>query len=145
LCETYIAAATIVRQQHVPAIIHVTEVTQPQGHSTSGSHERYKSKERLEWEKEFDCVRKMREWMINQGVALPEVLDNIEKEAKAAAKNAKDIAWHTFEEDTKKSQNSLLGILSIGAAENLDIAAIKEHLEKTINPERLDSVRAAKK
>jgi len=126
-------------------LVHVKEMTQPQGHSTSGSHERYKSKERLEWEKEFDCVRKMREWMINQGVALPEVLDTIEKDAKTTAKTAKDIAWRTFDEDTKKSQNSLLAVLANGAAENSEIATIKEHLEKAINPERLDSVKAAKK
>ncbi len=145
LCLTYEKAEKICREEHVPVLVHVKEMTQPQGHSTSGSHERYKSKERLEWEKDFDCVRKMREWMINQGVALPEVLDNIEKDAKATAKSAKDIAWRTFDEDTKKSQSSLLAVLANGAAENSEIAGIKEHLEKAINPERLDSVKAAKK
>lgn len=145
LCRTYEKAEKICREEHVPVLVHVTEMTQPQGHSTSGSHERYKPKERLEWEKEFDCIRKMREWMINQGVALPEVLDGIEKEARTTAKSAKDMAWRTFEEDTKNSQNALLGILAIGASEFSEIAAIKEHLEKTINPERLDAVRAAKK
>ncbi len=145
LCRTYEKAEKICREEHVPVLVHVTEMTQPQGHSTSGSHERYKSKERLEWEKEFDCIRKMREWMINQGVALPEVLDGIEKEAKATAKSAKDIAWRTFEEDTKNNQNALLDILANGANEHPEIAGIKEHLEKTTNPERLDAVRAAKK
>ncbi len=145
LCRTYEKAEKICREEHVPVLVHVTEMTQPQGHSTSGSHERYKSKERLEWEKEFDCIRKMREWMINQGVALPEVLDGIEKEAKATAKSAKDTAWRTFEEDTKNNQNALLDILANGANEHPEIAGIKEHLEKTINPERLDAVRAAKK
>ncbi|MBI1769904.1 MAG: transketolase [Bacteroidetes bacterium] len=145
LCRTYEKAEKICREEHVPVLVHVTEMTQPQGHSTSGSHERYKSKERLEWEKEFDCIRKMREWMVDQGIALPEVLDGIEKQAKAAAKSAKDIAWHIFEEDTRKSQNALLAILANAVNENSEIAVIKEHLEKTINPERLDSVRAAKK
>ncbi|HEX3583777.1 MAG TPA: thiamine pyrophosphate-dependent enzyme, partial [Thermoanaerobaculia bacterium] len=69
LCETYVAASSIVRMEHVPAIVHVIEVTQPQGHSTSGSHERYKTKDRLEWEVEFDCIVKMRDWMIGQGIA----------------------------------------------------------------------------
>src|SRR5687767_226180 len=88
LCETYIAAATIVRMEHVPAIIHVTEVTQPQGHSTSGSHERYKSKERLEWEVEFDGIRKMRDWMIAQGIATAQELDDFEKEDVAMVRDA---------------------------------------------------------
>lgn len=144
LCKTYERAEKICREEHVPVLVHVTEMTQPQGHSTSGSHERYKSKERLEWEKEFDCVRKMREWMIDQGIALPETLDAIEKDSRGAAKSAKDIAWKTFEEDTQKSQKSLLSILS-GATDHAEVIAIKEHLEKTINPERLDAVKAAKK
>ena len=144
LCRTYEQAEKVCREEHVPVLVHVIEMTQPQGHSTSGSHERYKSKERLEWEKEFDCIRKMREWMIEQGIALPETLDIIEKESKAVAKGAKDKAWHAFEVDTQKSQKALLAILNKGTGD-ADIAAIKEHLEKTINPERLDSVKAAKK
>lgn len=144
LCRAYEQAEKICREEHVPVLLHVIEMTQPQGHSTSGSHERYKSKERLEWEREFDCVRKMREWMVEQGIALPEALDAIEKESKATAKRAKDKAWRAFEEDTLASQKSLLTILNKGTWES-EIAAIKEHLEKTINSERLDSVKAAKK
>ncbi|MBV9492705.1 MAG: transketolase, partial [Acidobacteria bacterium] len=88
LCETYIAAASIVRMEHVPAIVHVTEVTQPQGHSTSGSHERYKTKERLEWEVEFDGIRKMREWMIGQGIATADELDRFEDDDRRAVRDA---------------------------------------------------------
>src|SRR6201999_771337 len=77
LVETYLNAAQIVRKEHVPAIVHVVEVTQPQGHSTSGSHERYKSKERLEWEKEHDCLVKMRRWMVQGGIASAAELDLI--------------------------------------------------------------------
>ncbi len=80
LCETYLAAATIVRHEHVPAIIHVIEVTQPQGHSTSGSHERYKTPERLRLEEELDGIPRMREWMIAQGLATAAELEAMEKE-----------------------------------------------------------------
>jgi pyruvate/2-oxoglutarate/acetoin dehydrogenase E1 component/TPP-dependent pyruvate/acetoin dehydrogenase alpha subunit len=144
LCRTYEKAEKICREEHVPVLVHVIEMTQPQGHSTSGSHERYKTKERLEWEKEFDCIKKMREWMIDQGIALPEALDAIEKESRAVAKSAKDKAWRIFEEDTQKSQKALQSILTRGV-DSAEIAAISEHLEKTINPERLDAVKAAKK
>ena len=71
LLEAYRKAAEVARTEHMPSIVHVPELTQPQGHSTSGSHERYKSKERLEWEAEFDCVKKFREWIIAQGIAIP--------------------------------------------------------------------------
>lgn len=145
LCRTYEKAEKICREEHVPVLVHVIEMTQPQGHSTSGSHERYKSKERLGWEKDFDCVRKMREWLIDQGIALPEALDKIERDAKASAKAAKDIAWRVFEEDTQKSQRTLTEIFTRATAIYPLLEEIKERLEKTINPERLDAVRAAKK
>ena len=80
LCETYLFAAEIVRREHVPAIVHVTELTQPQGHSTSGSHERYKSAARLDWEREYDCLLKMREWMLELGIAGEVELERIEEE-----------------------------------------------------------------
>ncbi|HEX2059540.1 MAG TPA: thiamine pyrophosphate-dependent dehydrogenase E1 component subunit alpha, partial [Thermoanaerobaculia bacterium] len=96
LCETYIAAATIVRMEHVPAIIHVTEVTQPQGHSTSGSHERYKSKERLQWEVDFDGIKKMREWMIAQGIATAEELDEVEKDETRNVRETQRRAWEAY-------------------------------------------------
>ena len=69
LCETYINAARTVRDERVPVIVHVTELTQPQGHSTSGSHERYKDKQRLAWEQKFDCIRKMHQWIVTQKIA----------------------------------------------------------------------------
>ena len=71
LIEAYQKAEKICREEHVPVLFHVEEITQPQGHSTSGSHERYKSKERLEWEVEYDCIRKMREWIIKEVIVLP--------------------------------------------------------------------------
>ena len=98
LCETYIAASSIVRMEHVPAIVHVVELTQPQGHSTSGSHERYKTKERLEWEIEFDCIRKLREWMIGQGIATANEIDQFEREDLQAVREAQRRAWATYRE-----------------------------------------------
>src|SRR3546814_15589363 len=76
------------RQEHVPVIVHVEEMTQPQGHSSSGSHERYKPKERLEWEKEFDPIVKMREWMLNSAIATNEDIEEIEKSVRQSVKQA---------------------------------------------------------
>jgi len=96
LVETFVKAAAVVRKEHVPAIVHVTEVTQPQGHSTSGSHERYKSKERLQWEEEFDGIKKMREWMIAAGIATSEELDRYEEEDIKTVVNIRDQAWKAY-------------------------------------------------
>ena len=88
LCETYQQAIQICRDEHVPVLIHVTEVTQPQGHSTSGSHERYKDKARLEWEKEFDCIRQMRIWMLESAIVTEEELAVLEDTAKKLVREA---------------------------------------------------------
>ncbi|MGH7594806.1 MAG: alpha-ketoacid dehydrogenase subunit alpha/beta [bacterium] len=96
LVETFVKAAAIVRKEHVPAIVHVTEVTQPQGHSTSGSHERYKSKERLQWEEEFDGIKKMREWMIAEGIATAAELDRVEEEDQKLVASIRDQAWKAY-------------------------------------------------
>jgi len=85
-----------VRNSHEPALFHVEELTQPQGHSTSGSHERYKSKERLDWEKDHDCILQMEKWIIDQGIASPEEVNNIWKHAKKSAKAGRDAAWKAF-------------------------------------------------
>ena len=96
LVETYQKAAKTAREQHVPAIVHVIELTQPQGHSTSGSQERYKSQERLDWEKAHDCIKKMREWIIEQRIAPAGELDQIERNARKLAENARTKAWKAF-------------------------------------------------
>lgn len=96
LIETYAKAADIARREHVPAIIHVIEVTQPQGHSTSGSQERYKSKERLKWEEEFDCVRKLREWIIVQDVATAEDLNQLEETEQQLVEQLREQAWVAY-------------------------------------------------
>jgi 2-oxoisovalerate dehydrogenase E1 component len=96
LVTTYQKAAEIVRREHVPAIVHVKELTQPQGHSTSGSHERYKSPERLEWEEEFDCMHKMREWILEQDLAGEEELKEIEEEERIAVEDIRKAAWEAY-------------------------------------------------
>jgi 2-oxoisovalerate dehydrogenase E1 component len=148
LLEAYQKAEKICREEHVPVLLHVEELTQPQGHSTSGSHERYKSKERLAWEAEHDCIRKMREWIINDVMVLPEEVDAIEKEAKLSAKQAKDRAWKAFTEDVRKDQNIVDAILE--KAEKMsnrgeDIEALRNELNTTINATRLDTMKAARK
>ncbi|HEX8254378.1 MAG TPA: thiamine pyrophosphate-dependent enzyme [Thermoanaerobaculia bacterium] len=137
LCETYIAAATITRKEHVPAIIHVTDVTQPQGHSTSGSHERYKSKERLEWEVEFDGVKKMRDWMIAQGIANAEELDQLEREDAQMVRDAQRAAWEAYRKPIDAEVKEAIGVLdSLGANE------LKQELQRNQAPFRRDAVRA---
>ena len=120
LCETYQRRPQIVRREHVPAIIHVVELTQPQGHSTSGSHERYKSKERLDWEDEFDCSRKMREWMIDQGIATAAELDAVEEEDLALVREAQRRAWEAFRAPIDAEKRTVLGLLDELAARPRD-------------------------
>ena len=148
LIDAYQRAEVICREEHVPVLFHVEEMTQPQGHSTSGSHERYKSKERLAWEVENDCIRRMRQWIISEGLILPEEIDVIEKEAKASARQAKERAWKAFANDVKKDQNKVTAILEIAIRESAhseEILRIKNDLVKAINPTRLETMRAAKK
>ncbi len=97
LLKTYAYASKIARKNHIPIIIHVTELTQPLGHSTSGSHERYKSKERLQWEKKYDCNLKMREWILSNGISNIEVLEEIESQIKSNVKQAKKLAWEAYQ------------------------------------------------
>lgn len=117
LCETYEKAVQIARKEHVPVLVHVKEVNQPQGHSTSGSHERYKSEERLQWESEFDCIAKFKEWILSFGqkglvLATEEQLNDIAAEAKERVKNAKNQAWQAFTQDIQQDKSALLDILA---------------------------------
>jgi len=96
LLETYRSAADIAREYHIPALVHVIDVTQPQGHSTSGSHERYKSPERLKWEQEFDCVTRMRRWILDSGIATDPELVAVEKEDLAAVERFRKAAWDAY-------------------------------------------------
>ena len=136
LIETFEKATSKTRKTHIPALIHVQEVTQPQGHSTSGSHERYKSKERLEFEKEFDCIARMREWMIETGIATSQELDAIQENARKTAKEAKDRAWDNYLSPNKQLFAELKNIFSdiISANNSPALTDINEGLLKSKDP-----------
>ncbi|SDK43713.1 Pyruvate/2-oxoglutarate/acetoin dehydrogenase complex, dehydrogenase (E1) component [Catalinimonas alkaloidigena] len=148
LCEAYRQAASLCRREHVPVLLHVIEMTQPQGHSTSGSHERYKSKERLTWEKKFDCILKMREWMLDSGLAEEDELVQIEKESKEVARQARNAAWKTYLADTMGQQQTALRLLEVAARHSPNAAtlrSLRQELQKTLNPVRSDAVRTVRK
>jgi 2-oxoisovalerate dehydrogenase E1 component len=146
LCEIYEKAVKVCREEHVPVLVHVEEVTQPQGHSTSGSHERYKSKERLQWEADFDCVKKMREWILENALASEDELNQIEENAKEAVKNAKNSAWAAYLKPIKEEAAAVLGYLNqlIELGET-QILAIRNELASIKEPIRKDLHVAAKK
>ncbi|NWO30235.1 thiamine pyrophosphate-dependent enzyme [Capnocytophaga sp. oral taxon 903] len=112
LYETYQKASKIAREQHIPILIHVLDLTQPQGHSTSGSHERYKSPERLQWEKDFDCITKMREWILAEGYATEEDLQAIEESAKKRVRDGKRKAWEAYMRPMETERKELLQLLN---------------------------------
>lgn len=148
LCKVFAQATQICRKEHVPVLIHVLEMTQPQGHSTSGSHERYKSKERLAWEADHDCIKKMREWIIENSFASPQALDELEKQAKETAKKARMEAWNAFIDSMRPDYDEALALLERASQESAyaqEVFRIKADLEKTINPIRGDVVGAVKK
>ncbi len=148
LMETYQEASAIAREEHVPVLIHVTELTQPQGHSTSGSHERYKSIERLNWEAEQDCLKKMREWIIESGIATDETLLDIERNAKKDVKEAKRKAWNTYLKPLLKEQQELVLLLSKVAAKSVNaifITKLKDALVAINEPSRKDILSSARK
>ena len=129
LIEAYEKAEKLAREKHVPSLIHVTEMTQPTGHSTSGSHERYKSKERLNWENDFDCIKKFREWIIGVDIATDEELNQIDLEAKETVKKAKNEAWKEYQNPIKEEAKELISIFEI-IKDKLDIKEISEWIEE---------------
>ena len=112
LVDTYEKAEKLAREKHIPSIIHVIEMTQPTGHSTSGSHERYKTKERLQWEKDFDCLLQFSNWIIDNNIASKEELDIINKEVKDFVKKSKKEAWEEYQNPLKLELDELLIILN---------------------------------
>ena len=111
LVETYMAGVETVRREHRPALFHVTEMTQPQGHSTSGSHERYKSKERLRFESEYDCIARMRDWIIETGFASESQLEGWEAADKESVEAARDLAWDAFQAPIRVERDRAVAIL----------------------------------
>jgi pyruvate/2-oxoglutarate/acetoin dehydrogenase E1 component/TPP-dependent pyruvate/acetoin dehydrogenase alpha subunit len=145
LCETYQKAIDVCRDEHVPVLIHVTEVTQPQGHSTSGSHERYKEKDRLAWEKEYDCILQMRKWMIESAIATDEDLIKIEDEAKVFVKNTQKEAWNEFLESIKQEQSEVINMINAMAQGNNVLTKIAAQLASTPDALRREVVSSARK
>ena len=148
LIETYRKAVKIAREEHVPCLVHVEELTQPQGHSTSGSHERYKPKDRLEWEKGHDCLLKMRKWLEEEGIASATELDTLEKEAKARAKKARENAWKDYMSEIKEDLNQaieLIGKAALTSDNNKILQQIKNDLKSSLNALKADIVKAVRK
>lgn len=140
LIHAYENASDIARDEHVPVIIHVTELTQPQGHSTSGSHERYKSEERLQWEKENDCNKRYREWILENGISTEEELKTLEKNIKKQVRSACKEAWEEFLTPHKEQKKVLVNLLENAANSSTnkifitklknDLIAIEEPIKK---------------
>lgn len=147
LCDTYEKAVSVCRKEHVPVLVHVREMTQPQGHSTSGSHERYKSKERLAWEEEYDCLNQMRKWMLENNIATADELEEVEAQLKKSVKEAQKRAWEAFNAPIKQEIAELNGLLDGLAAtgQTEAIQAIKAALSSTMDACRRDIFVAVKK
>jgi 2-oxoisovalerate dehydrogenase E1 component len=151
LIKLYEEGIAICRDQHTPVLFHIEEVTQPQGHSTSGSHERYKSEERLKWEEEFDPVKKMREWILESEIAIPEELDKLASEAEEEAKESRKKGWEMFQNPIKIERDALVKIIydrSCRCTEEAKEATVQDftdELKKVIAPIRKDNFVTARK
>jgi len=148
LLETYKEAERIARLEHVPVLIHVVDMTQPQGHSTSGSHERYKSKERLAWEAEHDCLLRLRNYILDEGLATEEELAEVDESCKQEVREARDAAWKSFSNAIKSELNeavSLINEASLNSSQGALLVQLSEDLSKTINPIRKDVISGVRK
>ena len=153
LCETYEKAVAIAREEHVPVLVHVQEVTQPQGHSTSGSHERYKTEERLMWETEFDCILKFKNWIIDfdadgSKIATKEELETIQKEAKITVRDSKSAAWKSYCDEIKIDLDKAISLMKSVAFESPNAIFVSkevESLERAMEPLRKDIFNSARK
>ena len=148
LIEAYERASKIAREEHVPVLIHILELTQPQGHSTSGSHERYKSKDRLQWESNHDCNKKMREWMISSNIATDETLTEIEAELRKQVREGKKAAWEAFLAPQRQEQEEaimLLENLAETSSNKTFIEKLKNDLAEEKEPMRRDILASARK
>ena len=148
LITAYAKAEALAREEHVPVLIHVTELTQPIGHSTSGSHQRYKSKERLEWEKEYDCNRQFKHWLIDKNIATESELSKIEADCKKEAKEAKALAWKAYQvpilEKRKGLEEILLNVLK-ESANDANIKLVVKELQSIAEPTYKDLLQIGRK
>ncbi|MEO6281765.1 MAG: thiamine pyrophosphate-dependent enzyme [Dyadobacter sp.] len=148
LLETYQKAAKICREEQVPVLVHVTEMTQPQGHSTSGSHERYKAKQRLKWEMEHDCNLRFRDWILKNGYATDEELEQIEAEAKETASTSRNQAWQAYRVDLDREYLETIQLLQNAGKESsfsTELSNVVLELSKTYLPVRRDMISSVRK
>jgi pyruvate/2-oxoglutarate/acetoin dehydrogenase E1 component/TPP-dependent pyruvate/acetoin dehydrogenase alpha subunit len=147
LINTYQKANDISRQNHIPVLVHVKELTQPIGHSTSGSHERYKSKKRLAWEKRNDCNLRMRDWILDNGIATESELDLIESGSKVFVKKAKEEAWDSYSNPIKNSRLDIIPLLNDlkNDFNNFGLDSIVEELERIKEPHNKDILSTGRK
>lgn len=150
LVKTFAKGIDECRTSHTPALFHITEITQPQGHSTSGSHERYKSPERLQWEKDFDCNLKFKQWIIERKLATAQELEKVEQKATTDAREAKNAAWKKFTEPIKAERDALVKIIDnrscVCKREHIDkVGLITNELKKIPNPIRKDNMSSVKR
>ncbi|RUT73240.1 alpha-ketoacid dehydrogenase subunit alpha/beta [Ancylomarina longa] len=148
LCKMYMEGVNLCRKDHIPVLFHVSEMTQPLGHSTSGSHERYKNKERLDWEIEYDPIGKMREWILSMELTDEKTLDGIETAALEEVKRARLAAWKSYSDPIKKEREDLIRLVTkadCDCQKTDRIDEIVQNLKKVIHPVRKDNVSAAKK
>jgi pyruvate/2-oxoglutarate/acetoin dehydrogenase E1 component/TPP-dependent pyruvate/acetoin dehydrogenase alpha subunit len=142
MCEVFERGIRKTRETHTPALFHVEEVTQPQGHSTSGSHERYKTPERLEWEREWDCLPKMREWLLENALATSDELDELLAEAKKSVRASKQAAWENYitpiREQVSEATSLLRGMIGQGGAMDAKIQGVVKELSSGREPLRKD-------
>ena len=148
LLKAYSKAVKIAREDHVPSIIHVKEVTQPQGHTTSGSHERYKSKERLKWEEDFCCIKKMREWILKNKISDKVTLDNIEKKAEERVKKIRDKSWKDYrkniEDDFGDAMTIITRVAQNSPKNKKEIIEVRDELSNTLQPIKADIFKSLK-
>ncbi|MFZ9661285.1 MAG: alpha-ketoacid dehydrogenase subunit alpha/beta [Chitinophagaceae bacterium] len=146
LCEVFEEGIRIAREQHIPAVFHVEEVTQPQGHSTSGSHERYKPSERLEWERQWCCLKKMREWLLENFLASEEELSEIELAAKKFVKNCREDAWQKYIQPLKQEVITAVEVLENIARQlpehSNEIIQMTDQLKNSKEPFKRDIMRS---
>lgn len=148
LMETYYKASIIAREEHVPVVIHVEEMTQPQGHSTSGSHERYKSKDRLAWEADHDCLSRFRDYLLKRDAITEQELEEIEQEIKQEVKQAKERAWKAFSDDINADLNeagALINEAALNSVQGAYLLQLAGELSQAINPIRKDVVSTVRK
>ena len=148
LLEVFEKASQIAREKHIPVLIHVTELTQPVGHSTSGSHERYKSPDRLKWEKEYDCIAQMRQWILSANIATEEELSQIDTQAKNLVKQGKNKAWESYQAPIKDAKRELINLLyevEKAALNSMEISHLKDTLAEIDTPYYKDVMSVARK